>query len=40
MRRGFDGLALAVQERLKMDAHAGGLYVFRGHLGSETLAVD
>jgi transposase len=33
MRRGFDGLALAVQERLKMDAHAGGLYVFRGRRG-------
>lgn len=33
MRRGFDGLALAVQERLKRDPHAGGLYVFRGRRG-------
>jgi transposase len=33
MRKGFDGLALAVQERLKMDPHAGQLFVFRGRRG-------
>jgi hypothetical protein len=33
MRKGFDGLALAVQEHLKMDAHAGQIYVFRGKRG-------
>lgn len=33
MRKGFDGLALAVQERLKMDAHAGQIFVFRGRRG-------
>ena len=30
MRRGFPGLALLVQERLKADPHAGHLFVFRG----------
>lgn len=34
MRRGFDGLALAVQEHLKMDPHAGQIFVFRGKRGS------
>lgn len=33
MRRGFDGLALAVQERLKMDPHAGQVFIFRGRRG-------
>ena len=33
MRKGFDGLALAVQERLKLDAHAGQIFVFRGKRG-------
>jgi transposase len=30
MRKGFDGLALAVQERLRMDPHGGQDFVFRG----------
>ena len=30
MRRGFDGLALLVQETLKRDPHCGHLFVFRG----------
>jgi len=30
MRRGFDGLALLVQEQLKRDPHSGQLLVFRG----------
>jgi transposase len=33
MRKGFDGLALIVQETLKRDPHAGDLYVFRGRQG-------
>ena len=33
MRKGFDGLALAVQERLKHDPHGGHLFVFRGRRG-------
>jgi transposase len=33
MRRGFDGLALLVQETLKRDAHGGHLFVFRGKRG-------
>jgi transposase len=32
MRRGFDGLALLVQEVLKRDPHCGHLFVFRGKL--------
>jgi len=28
MRRSFDGLALAVQERMQRDPHSGALYVF------------
>ena len=33
MRRGFDGLALRVQETLKRDPHCGHLFVFRGKRG-------
>jgi transposase len=33
MRRGFDGLALQVQEMLKRDPHCGHLFVFRGKRG-------
>jgi len=29
MRKGFPGLALLVQEKLKADAHCGHLFVFR-----------
>jgi transposase len=34
MRKGFDGLALLVQEKLKHDPHSGQLFVFRGRRGS------
>jgi transposase len=34
MRKGFDGLALLVQEQLRHDAHGGDLFVFRGRRGS------
>lgn len=34
MRRGMQSLALQVQEALKLDPHAGDLYVFRGRSGS------
>ena len=33
MRKGFDGLALIVQETLKRDRHCGHLFVFRGRRG-------
>jgi transposase len=33
MRRGFDGLALQVQETLKRNPHDGNLFVFRGRRG-------
>jgi len=33
MRKGFDGLALTVQETLKRDPHSGHLFVFRGRRG-------
>jgi transposase len=33
MRKGFDGLAMLVQERLKRDPHDGQLFVFRGKRG-------
>ena len=34
MRKGFDGLALLVQEKLQRDPHGGHLFVFRGRRGS------
>ena len=34
MRKGFDGLALIVQEKLRRDPHSGHLFVFRGRRGS------
>ena len=34
MRKGFDGLALLVQEQLKRDPHGGHLFVFRGRRGN------
>lgn len=33
MRKGFDGLALLVQQTLKRDPHGGHLFVFRGKRG-------
>ena len=33
MRKGFDGLALMVQEMLRRDPHGGHLFVFRGRRG-------
>jgi transposase len=33
MRKGFDGLAALVQERLKHDPHSGQVFVFRGRRG-------
>ena len=33
MRKGFPGLALLVQEKLKADPHCGHLFVFRGRRG-------
>ena len=33
MRKGFDGLALMVQEKLKHDPHSGQPFVFRGRRG-------
>ena len=34
MRKGMDGLATLVQEKLKRDPHQGHLFVFRGRRGS------
>jgi transposase len=34
MRKGFDGLAVLVQEQLKRDPHSGHLFVFRGRRGA------
>jgi hypothetical protein len=36
MRKGFDGLALQVQEVLKRNPHGGHLFVFRGRRGQPT----
>jgi transposase len=33
MRKGFDGLALMVQEKLEHDPHSGQVFVFRGRRG-------
>src|SRR5215203_4192254 len=33
MRKGFDGLAVRIQETLKRDPHNGHLFVFRGKRG-------
>ena len=33
MRKGFDGLAMLVQQTLKRDPHGGQLFVFRGKRG-------
>ena len=33
MRKGFDGLALLIQETFKRDPHSGHLFVFRGRRG-------
>jgi len=33
MRKGFDGLAVLVQEVLKRNLHGGHLFVFRGRRG-------
>ncbi len=33
MRKGFNGLALLVQETLRLDPHSGHLFVFRGRGG-------
>jgi transposase len=33
MRKGFPGLALLVQEKLKTDPHSGHLFIFRGRRG-------
>ena len=33
MRKGFDSLAMVVQETLKHDPHSGHLFVFRGRRG-------
>lgn len=36
MRKGFPGLSLRVQEKLKKDPHASHLFVFRGRRGNLT----
>ena len=33
MRRGMDGLALQVQEALRLDPHSGHIFAFRGRRG-------
>lgn len=33
MRKGFNGLALLVQETLRLDPYSGHLFVFRGRSG-------
>ena len=34
MRKGFDGLAMLVQEKLKRDPFGGQIFVFRGRRGN------
>jgi transposase len=34
MRKGFDGLAMLVQEKLKRDPFGGQVFVFRGRRGN------
>jgi transposase len=36
MRKGFDGLAMAVQATLKRDPFSGHVFVFRGRRGQHT----
>ena len=36
MRKGFDGLAMAVQERLRQDPFSGHVFVFRGRRAQHT----
>jgi transposase len=40
MRRGFDGLALAVQEMLERDPHSGHLFVFPGRRSPQSAGVS
>jgi len=36
MRKGFDGLAVLVQQNLKQSPHSGALFAFRGRRGDLT----
>jgi len=36
MRKGFDGLAMLVQEKLRQDPFGGLIFVFRGRCGQHT----
>ena len=37
MRKGFDGLAVLVQEKLRQDPFGGQIFVFRGRRGQRTI---
>ena len=39
MRRGMDGLALQIQETLRLDPHSGHLFIFRGRRGDLIKAI-
>lgn len=39
MRRGMSGLALQIQETLRLDPHSGHLFVFRGRRGDLLKAI-